>query len=146
MAKKKRRNKIAASLALTPVGRRNAPPGAINPAEQQFDLASPPTGPPGSTPRTAQVSKLDANALVSGPRLRRILDVSPVTLWRWRHDESMGFPAAKCIQGRLYFLLHEVIAWLERRPGPARRAGPVKSMQIDGGRLRRTAGEGPAPA
>ena len=58
MAKKKRRNKIAASLALTPVGRRNAPPGAINPAEQQFDLASPPTGPPGSTPRTAQVSKL----------------------------------------------------------------------------------------
>jgi Helix-turn-helix domain len=117
MAKKKHRGKIAASLALTPFRRRSGPPGDINnPAELPSDLASPPTGPHGPTPRTARVSKLDANALVSGPKLRRILDVSPVTLWRWRHDERMGFPAAKCIQGRLYFPWHEVSAWLERQP------------------------------
>jgi hypothetical protein len=102
-------------LTLTPGGRRSGPPADINPAESQFDLASPP-GPLGPTPRTAHESKHDANTLVSGPKLRRILDVSPVTLWRWRHDESMGFPAAKCIKGRLYFPLHEVAAWLEQQP------------------------------
>jgi Helix-turn-helix domain len=115
MAKKKHRNKIAASLALTPVGRRNGPSRDITSVAPQVGLASPPTGPLGPMPRAAQQSKHDANTLVSGPKLRRILDVSPVTLWRWRHDETMGFPAAKCIKGRLYFPLHEVAAWLERQ-------------------------------
>jgi hypothetical protein len=77
MAKKKRRGKIAASLAVEP--------------------------------------KFDPNALVSAPKLRRILDVSPVTLWRWRHEESMAFPRAMCIQGRLYFPWHQIAAWLERQ-------------------------------
>ena len=116
MAKRKRRGKIAASLALTLVGRRSGPPADLKVVEPQFDLASPPTGPPGPASRTAHESKHGANTLVSGPKLRQILDVSPVTLWRWRHDESMGFPAAKCIKGRLYFPWHEVAAWLERQP------------------------------
>jgi hypothetical protein len=53
---------------------------------------------------------------VTGPTLREILDISPVTLWRWRHDERMGFPTAKCIKGRLYFPLYEVTVWLEQQP------------------------------
>ena len=60
-------------------------------------------------------AKPDAHALVPGPKLRQILGVSPVTLWRWRHDETMGFPAAKLINGRMYFPWGQVAAWLERQ-------------------------------
>jgi len=58
------------------------------------------------------VAKLNADTLLPGPKLRQILNISPVTLWRWRHDEKMGFPKAKSIQGRLYFPLKDVSAWL----------------------------------
>lgn len=116
MGKKKRTGKTAASLALTPVGRQKGPPGDTHPTKTQLDLASALIGLPGPALRKAYLSKLGGNALVSGPKLRRILDVSPVTLWRWRHDKGMGFPAAKRIQGRLYFPWHEVAAWLERQP------------------------------
>jgi predicted DNA-binding transcriptional regulator AlpA len=57
----------------------------------------------------------DADTLVPGPKLRRLLGISPVTLWRWRHDKSMQFPAAKSINGRLYFSLPAVQAWLDRQ-------------------------------
>jgi predicted DNA-binding transcriptional regulator AlpA len=53
--------------------------------------------------------------LVSGPSLRRVLDISAVTLWRWRHDERAGFPSAKSINGRLYFPWAEVQAWLAKQ-------------------------------
>jgi predicted DNA-binding transcriptional regulator AlpA len=56
--------------------------------------------------------QLDANTLLPGPKLRQILGISPVTLWRWRHDKSMRFPTAKSIQGRLYFPWKDVSAWL----------------------------------
>jgi hypothetical protein len=58
-------------------------------------------------------SKFEPNTLITGPKLRRMLDVSSVTLWRWRHDDSMGFPAAKRINRRLYFTWHEIVAWIE---------------------------------
>jgi hypothetical protein len=116
MAKKKRRGKIADSLILTPVGRRRGPRCDIHPAEPEFDLASHLTSLAGPALRTPHSAKFDTSTLVSGPKLRRILDVSPVTLWRWRHDKTMGFPAAKRIQGRLYFPWHEVAAWLEQQP------------------------------
>jgi predicted DNA-binding transcriptional regulator AlpA len=70
---------------------------------------------PESTPvrdDLAPTAQIDANALLPGPKLRQILGVSPVTLWRWRHDESMRFPKAKSIQGRLYFPWKAVAAWL----------------------------------
>jgi predicted DNA-binding transcriptional regulator AlpA len=60
-------------------------------------------------------AQIDANALLPGPKLRQILGVSPVTLWRWRHDENMGFPKAKNIQGRLYFPWRAVSAWLAKQ-------------------------------
>jgi predicted DNA-binding transcriptional regulator AlpA len=54
---------------------------------------------------------------VTGPALRKILNISSVTLWRWRRNN--GFPVAKIINGRLYFPLHEVDAWLEAQPDAA---------------------------
>jgi hypothetical protein len=56
---------------------------------------------------------LDENGLIPGPRLRAKLGISAVTLWRWRHDKGAGFPTAKIINGRLYFLLNAVSDWLE---------------------------------
>jgi predicted DNA-binding transcriptional regulator AlpA len=54
---------------------------------------------------------------VTGPALRRMLNISPPTLWRWRH--AGGFPIAKLINGRLYFALDEVEAWMAAQPNAA---------------------------
>jgi predicted DNA-binding transcriptional regulator AlpA len=51
---------------------------------------------------------------VTGPTLRRLLNISAVTLWRWRHNNR--FPAPKSINGRLYFPWHKVEAWLQAQP------------------------------
>ncbi len=48
-------------------------------------------------------------------RLSKRLGVSSVTLWRWRHDERLGFPKGRKINDRVYFPWHEVMAWLERQ-------------------------------
>jgi biotin operon repressor len=65
------------------------------------------------------VAPADPKAFVSGPKLRKLLDVSPVTLWRWRHDKTSGFPAAKVIKGRLYFPWGAVSDWIARQPEAA---------------------------
>jgi hypothetical protein len=53
---------------------------------------------------------------VTGPTLRKILNISSVTLWRWRHRQDNGFPSAKGINGRLYFYWPDVQAWLDKQP------------------------------
>jgi predicted DNA-binding transcriptional regulator AlpA len=58
----------------------------------------------------------DANDFIPGPKLQAKLGISAVTLWRWRHDPDAGFPAAKLINGRLYFPFGAVAAWLARQP------------------------------
>jgi hypothetical protein len=63
----------------------------------------------------ASVAPGGGSILVSGPNLRRMLDISAVTLWRWRHDVNAGFPRARLINGRLYFLWQEVQAWLAKQ-------------------------------
>ena len=45
-----------------------------------------------------------------------MLNIGPVTLWRWRHSKSNGFPVAKSINGRLYFYWPDVQAWLDKQP------------------------------
>src|SRR5262245_59002773 len=57
----------------------------------------------------------DAYELIPAPKLRAKLGISPVTLWRWRHDKYGGFPAAKVINGRLYFPVTAVLAWLAKQ-------------------------------
>jgi hypothetical protein len=58
-------------------------------------------------------------AWVTGPTLRKLLNISAVTLWRWRHREDGGFPSGKTINGRLYFYWPDVQAWLDRQPATA---------------------------
>jgi predicted DNA-binding transcriptional regulator AlpA len=57
-----------------------------------------------------------ASDYIPGPKLRAKLGISAVTLWRWRHDPTSGFPAPKVIKGRLYFPLGAVEAWLAQQP------------------------------
>ena len=38
-------------------------------------------------------------------------DLSDMTIWRWEHDDELGFPEAIYINGRKYFLLEEIEAW-----------------------------------
>jgi predicted DNA-binding transcriptional regulator AlpA len=52
---------------------------------------------------------------VTGPTLRKILNISAVTLWRWRHRDNSGFPSAKSINGRLYFYWPDIQAWLDKQ-------------------------------
>jgi predicted DNA-binding transcriptional regulator AlpA len=59
--------------------------------------------------------KPDANDFIPGPKLRAKLGISAVTLWRWRHDKESGFPAPKVINGRLYFPVAAVSAWIARQ-------------------------------
>jgi hypothetical protein len=54
-------------------------------------------------------------AWVTGSTLRKLLNISAVTLWRWRHRDESGFPSAKSINGRLYFYWPEVQAWLNKQ-------------------------------
>jgi predicted DNA-binding transcriptional regulator AlpA len=63
--------------------------------------------------------RIDANEFIPGPKLRAKLGISAVTLWRWRHDEQAAFPAAKVINGRLYFPAGAVSDWLARQPEAA---------------------------
>jgi hypothetical protein len=53
---------------------------------------------------------------VTGPTLRKMLNISPVTLWRWRHSKRSRFPVAKSINGRLYFYWPDVQSWLDKQP------------------------------
>lgn len=58
----------------------------------------------------------DLKGFVSATKLRTMLGISPVTLWRWRHDEELKFPQAREINGRLYFHWGAVCAWYAKRP------------------------------
>jgi class 3 adenylate cyclase len=54
---------------------------------------------------------------MTGPMLRKLFNISAVTLWRWRRRS--GFPRGKSINGRLYIPWHEVEAWLQSQPEAA---------------------------
>jgi predicted DNA-binding transcriptional regulator AlpA len=54
---------------------------------------------------------------VTGPTLRRLLDISAPTLWRWR--QQSGFPHAKIINGRTFLDLREIESWMDSQPEAA---------------------------
>jgi predicted DNA-binding transcriptional regulator AlpA len=60
-----------------------------------------------------QGPNFEGGDFIPGPKLRAKLGISAVTLWRWRHEN--GFPAAKVINGRLYFPVTAVSAWIARQ-------------------------------
>jgi predicted DNA-binding transcriptional regulator AlpA len=53
--------------------------------------------------------------LIYAAKLQRKLGISDVTLWRWRHDERVGFPKGRLINRRVYFPWQEVAEWLNRQ-------------------------------
>jgi predicted DNA-binding transcriptional regulator AlpA len=46
---------------------------------------------------------------------KRFGDISTMTLWRWEHDESLGFPKPTIINRRNYYDLAEIEAWEQSR-------------------------------
>ena len=68
----------------------------------------------------------DSERLLSRRLLRRLVPVSDMTIWRWERDGR--FPHHLSINGRNYWRLGEVRAWLEGQP-----RGRVPSAQGDGG-------------
>jgi predicted DNA-binding transcriptional regulator AlpA len=69
----------------------------------------------GENSNPPQAPNCDAYELIPAPKLRAKLGISAVTLWRWRHDKKGGFPTPKVINGRLYFPVTAVSAWLARQ-------------------------------
>jgi predicted DNA-binding transcriptional regulator AlpA len=63
-----------------------------------------------------QELNFEGGYFIPGPKLRAKFGISAVTLWRWRHDKENSFPVPKVINGRLYFPLSAVTAWLARQP------------------------------
>jgi predicted DNA-binding transcriptional regulator AlpA len=63
-----------------------------------------------------QGPNFEGGDFIPGPKLRAKFGISAVTLWRWRHEKENRFPAAKMINGRLYFPLDAVTAWLAGQP------------------------------
>jgi predicted DNA-binding transcriptional regulator AlpA len=53
--------------------------------------------------------------LIGQSKLRRQLNVSPMTFWRWLHNPKMDFPTGVRINNRVYFRWPEVQAWLARQ-------------------------------
>jgi hypothetical protein len=68
-----------------------------------------------STVMLAPTEPTNEILFVPAPKLRRMLGVSAVTLWRWRQDQAAGFPRATTINGRNYFPWGGVQAWLAAR-------------------------------
>lgn len=62
---------------------------------------------------------LSNDGYITGPRLRELIGVSAVTLWRWRNDKAAGFPAAIKINDRLYFRKDEIAVWLSKQRSAA---------------------------
>ena len=45
----------------------------------------------------------------------KVLGVTEMTLWRWRHDPKLDFPSPIRVRRRNYYYRDELYAWLERQ-------------------------------
>lgn len=54
--------------------------------------------------------------LMTARQVRAVVgSISDMTLWRWAHDEHLGFPKPILIQGRRYWRDVEINSWLNER-------------------------------
>jgi len=58
---------------------------------------------------------LERGRWVRNGGLADYLNVSKMTLWRWKRDPSLGFPAAAVINDIEFNNLDKVDAWMESR-------------------------------
>jgi predicted DNA-binding transcriptional regulator AlpA len=61
-----------------------------------------------------QGRNFEGGNFIPAPKLRAKLGISAVTLWRWRHDKKCSFPSPTVINGRLYFPVTAVSAWIAK--------------------------------
>jgi len=74
-------------------------------------------GPPKLIAASECLATLGKEGWIPASEVRRKCGgVSPVTLWRWRHDPELGFPVGKIIRGRWYFPLGAVLERWSRQP------------------------------
>ncbi len=68
---------------------------------------------PSTALAVAERSPIATDKRVSQREVCRLLgDVSPMTLWRWRHDPTMNFPKPAIeINGRNYYALADILNW-----------------------------------
>lgn len=59
----------------------------------------------------------EADELVPDPQVWRELGISPMTGWRWSHDQALCFPPAVKIRNRNYRSRRALNAWIKRRIG-----------------------------
>jgi predicted DNA-binding transcriptional regulator AlpA len=49
---------------------------------------------------------------LTGPQVRERYGVTDMSIWRWSHDNGVGFPApTKLGNGRNYWRLSDLVAW-----------------------------------
>ena len=63
----------------------------------------------------ADLLQRDPDALVSKSGIRDFFPVSDATIWRWRKDESLGFPPPELeINGREFWTVGKLLAFRAR--------------------------------
>ena len=50
-------------------------------------------------------------AMLTARALQNRYGISAMTVWRWEHDERLGFPAPTIIRGRRYWRASDLEAW-----------------------------------
>jgi predicted DNA-binding transcriptional regulator AlpA len=55
-------------------------------------------------------------AMLTARAVQKRYGISAMTVWRWEHDERLGFPAPTIIRGRRYWRGSELEAWERSQP------------------------------
>jgi predicted DNA-binding transcriptional regulator AlpA len=68
---------------------------------------------PGLTGRKASTGEREqgGEVLIPAPAVLKRHGISAMTLWRWLHDDKLGFPRPIDIRRRRFFRLAEIEAW-----------------------------------
>ena len=76
------------------------------------------------------LTKTEELEWIGTTRLAGILDVTPMSIWRWQHDEKLEFPRPAIINRKKLWRRADIEAWMVKRvlAHTARRALPAKDM------------------